>query len=80
MTFTRKNVWELGGDWADPILWYARGVNALKVRAVFEITHLIDTHLAGTLNVAQLHAQLVPVNPEEAQISIGRISVFRQGN
>jgi len=49
---------------------------------VLEITHLIDTlHLAGTLNVAQLHVQLVPVNPvpEEAQISIGRISVFRQG-
>jgi tyrosinase len=50
---------------------------------VIEITHLVDTlHLAGTLNVAQLHVQLVPVNPvpEDAQISIGRISVFRQGN
>ena len=23
MAYTRKNVWELGGDWADPILWYA---------------------------------------------------------
>jgi len=50
---------------------------------VLEITHVIDTlHLAGALNVSQLHVQLVPVNPvpEAAQISIGRISVFRQGN
>src|SRR5882672_9196719 len=30
MTYTRSNVWELGGDWADPILWYARGVKAMK--------------------------------------------------
>jgi hypothetical protein len=33
MAFTRQNVWELGGDWADPILWYARGVKAMQVRA-----------------------------------------------
>lgn len=26
MAFVRRNVWELGGDWAEPILWYARGV------------------------------------------------------
>ena len=32
MAFTRKNVWELGDPWADPILWYARGVKALKAR------------------------------------------------
>jgi tyrosinase len=49
---------------------------------VLEITHVIDTlHLAGALNVAQLHVRLVPMNPvpEAAKISIGRISVFRQG-
>jgi tyrosinase len=34
MAFTRKNVWELGGDWADAILWYARGVAAMKLRAL----------------------------------------------
>jgi tyrosinase len=34
MTSTRKNVWELGGDWADEILWYARGVKVLKARAL----------------------------------------------
>lgn len=34
MAFTRKNVWELGGTWADPILWYARGVKAMKARAL----------------------------------------------
>jgi tyrosinase len=38
MTFTRKNVFELGGDWADPILWYARGVKALKARALNQST------------------------------------------
>ena len=38
MAYTRKNVWELGGDWADPILWYARGVKAIKARALSEPT------------------------------------------
>jgi tyrosinase len=49
---------------------------------VLEITHVIDTlHLAGALNVCQLHVRLVSLNPvpQAAQISIGRISVFRQG-
>jgi tyrosinase len=48
---------------------------------VLEITHVIDRlHLAGALNAAQLHVRLVPMNPvpEAAQVSIGRISVFRQ--
>ena len=38
MAFTRQNVWELGGDWADPILWYARGVKAMKARALNDPT------------------------------------------
>jgi tyrosinase len=38
MAFTRKNVWELGGNWADPILWYARGVKAMKARPLNEGT------------------------------------------
>ena len=38
MTFIRRNVWELGGDWADEILWYARGVAAMKARALAEPT------------------------------------------
>jgi tyrosinase len=49
---------------------------------VLEITHIIDTlHLAGALKANQLQVRLVPLNPvpEAAQISIGRISVFRQG-
>lgn len=33
-TYTRRNVYDLGGDWADPILWYARGVKATKARAL----------------------------------------------
>jgi len=38
MTLTRKNVWDLGSTWADPILWYARGVAAMKARALAEPT------------------------------------------
>jgi tyrosinase len=48
---------------------------------VLEITPIIDNlHLAGNLNASQLHVRLVPRNPvpEAAQISIGRISIFRQ--
>jgi tyrosinase len=48
---------------------------------VLEITHVIDAlHLAGALNVSQLHVRLVPLKlvPQAAQISIGRISVYRQ--
>lgn len=28
--FVRKNVYDLGSDWGDPILWYARAVAAMK--------------------------------------------------
>jgi len=38
MQYIRKNVWELGNDWADPILWYARGVKAMQARALDEPT------------------------------------------
>jgi len=34
----RKNVWELGGKWADPILWYARAVGALKQKPIADRT------------------------------------------
>jgi tyrosinase len=30
----RQNVFEVGNDWADPILWYARGVQAMKARTL----------------------------------------------
>ena len=36
--YIRRNVWELGGDWADPIIWYARGVAAMKSKAIAEPT------------------------------------------
>lgn len=38
MASTRRNVWALGSDWADPILWYARGVKAMKRRALNDRT------------------------------------------
>lgn len=34
MADIRKNVWSLGGDWAEPILWYARGVKVMKSRSM----------------------------------------------
>ncbi|MHC1559974.1 tyrosinase family protein [Actinomycetospora sp. C-140] len=37
-TTTRRNVHELGDEWADPILWYARGVRAMKARPLDEPT------------------------------------------
>jgi tyrosinase len=50
---------------------------------VLEISDVIDRlHLSGALSAGQLHVKLVPRHPvpDEAQISIGRISVFRQGS
>ena len=49
---------------------------------VLDITHVIDRlHLAGALNSGTLSVVLVPVRPvpESAHISIGRISVYREG-
>jgi tyrosinase len=50
---------------------------------VLEITHIIDSlHLAGALNVSEFRVRLVPRRPvpEAAQVSVGRISLFRQGS
>jgi tyrosinase len=49
---------------------------------VLEITHIVDAlHLENTLAADALDVRIVPVKaiPEDAQISIGRISVYRQG-
>ncbi len=35
---TRKNVWQLGGTWAAPILWYARAVEAMKAKKLSDPT------------------------------------------
>ena len=50
---------------------------------VLEITRVIDTlHLAGALDAGQLQVRLVPMRPvpDAAQVSIGRIAIFRQGS
>jgi tyrosinase len=49
---------------------------------VLEITMIVDTlHPNEALDVDSLDVRMVPLNPvpEAAQISIGRISPFRQG-
>lgn len=39
MVYVRKSVWTLGGDFSDPVLyWYAKGVGALKQKALADIT------------------------------------------
>ncbi|GAA4401822.1 tyrosinase family protein [Fodinibacter luteus] len=38
MDYVRRNVWELGGDWADEVLWYARGVAAMKAKPLADPT------------------------------------------
>lgn len=51
--YIRGNVYDLGGDWADPILWYARGVKAMQGRPLddrlgwrfFAAIHGFDTQL-----------------------------------
>jgi tyrosinase len=53
MTFVRRNVWELGKDWSDTVLWYARGVAEMKKRPLNDPTswrffagiHGLDTQL-----------------------------------
>ncbi len=68
MVKTRKNVWELGGDWADPILWYARGVKAMQSRPLSDPTawrfygaiHGIDRRLWTQLGFLSSGAQLPP--------------------
>jgi tyrosinase len=50
---------------------------------VLEITKIVDAlHLRNALDVSSLNVQIVPVKPipEGAQISIGKISIYRQGN
>lgn len=53
MTYTRRNVWELGKEWNETILWYARGVAQLRERPLdaptswrfFAAIHGIDPQL-----------------------------------
>ncbi|WER50524.1 tyrosinase family protein [Cupriavidus sp. WKF15] len=50
---------------------------------VLDISHIIDAmHLAGNFPVGALSVRLVPVHPvpESANVTVGRVSVFRQGN
>ena len=64
MTVTRRNVWELGDDWAEPILWYARGVKAMKSRRLAEPTSwrfYAGIHGYNAARWRQLGAVLLPL-------------------
>jgi tyrosinase len=66
MVHTRQNVWDLGTEWGDPILWYARGVAAMKLRAIAEPTswrfyaamHGVDSNLWQALGYLSQADQL----------------------
>ncbi|HYM25668.1 MAG TPA: tyrosinase family protein [Vicinamibacterales bacterium] len=68
MQRTRKNVWELGKDWADDILWYARGVAELKKLAIadrgswnfYAAMHGIDPQLWAQLGVITTTTPMPP--------------------
>ena len=47
MANTRRNVWTLGSDWADPILWYARGVKAMTFLPLKENLHEVNAACVG---------------------------------
>ena len=50
---------------------------------VLEITRIVDAlHLGNNFDVGALDVRIVPVRPipESAKISIGRVSIFRQGH
>lgn len=50
---------------------------------VFEISDVIDAlHMANALDVAALDIRLVPHQeiPEQAEVTVGRVSVYRQGS
>jgi tyrosinase len=49
---------------------------------VLDITDIVDAlHLENALNVDSLNVQIVPYQdiPDEAQVTVGRISIYRQG-
>ncbi|MEM9046435.1 MAG: tyrosinase family protein [Pseudomonadota bacterium] len=63
--FTRENVYDLGDNWADPILWYARGVQSMKARPLADVRSWrfyggIHGHLRGLWD---LHGITDPVEP-----------------
>ena len=69
--YTRQNVWELGGDWADPILWYARGVREMKARALVRTDELAllrqyARHRSAALAAAR-PAEFVRTNADQSR-------------
>ena len=49
---------------------------------VLEVTNIVDQlHLEGGFDVGSLPVRIVPVRPvsTESQLTIGRVSIFRQG-
>jgi len=49
---------------------------------VLDITKIVDAlHLRNALNVDSIHVRIVPHQavPDQAQITVGRVSIYRQG-
>jgi tyrosinase len=75
MTLTRRNVWELGGDWADPILWYARAVKAMKARPLADPTSWRSYGAIHGFD-AGLWQQFGYLNPSEAKPAAKDVSRY----
>jgi tyrosinase len=73
--YTRKNVWDLGDDWADSILWYARGVATMKARNLAEPTSWRFYAAMHGIDV-QLWQQLGYLSSSEAMPSDAAIQRF----
>ena len=70
--FVRQNVYALGDDWAEPILWYARGVRAMKARYLDDVTSwLFYGGIHGYLRwLWDFHGLSLPGDPEPTQQDI----------
>ena len=75
MQYTRRNIWDLGSDWADPILWYARGVAAMKEQALAETTSWRFYGAIHGIN-DQLWEQLGYLSPSDPKPSAADVKRF----
>jgi tyrosinase len=68
MTHTRKDLWKLGEDWNDTMLWYARAVRTMQARDVADATswaylaamHGFDADLWGAFGYIDSSTQMPP--------------------
>ena len=75
MSYTRKNVWGLGDNWASDILWYARGVGAMR-RELLRIQPVGASTVRFMASTPLFGSNLVIFSPTEAQPSADQQATF----